>query len=200
MVTAEEQLILHHPEVRASDDDLQSSEASDQQQDTSTDQQNEAQGVQQDAPAELQSGTASIQEEATELQMEAGNQQQARRDQEQTADDGDDNSDGVGMEANINMDVDVQDFVAVRVKGTSKKASDQLFVAKVVSKPEGQYGVSYMIKQKNLYTWPAGEEQIFVHPKEDIIAKLDTPKIVMMGSRLLFDVDIKKAELAFHKV
>lgn len=57
-----------------------------------------------------------------------------------------------------------------------------------------------MIKQKNLYTWPAGEEQIFVHPKEDIIAKLDTPKIVMMGSRLLFDVDIKKAELAFHGV
>ena len=53
-----------------------------------------------------------------------------------------------------------------------------------------------MIKQKNLYTWPAGEEQFFFHPKEDIIAKLDTPKIVMMGSRM----DIKKAELAFHKV
>ena len=46
------------------------------------------------------------------------------------------------MESNINVEVDVQDFVAVRVKETSKKASDQLFVAKVVFKPEGKYGVS----------------------------------------------------------
>ena len=68
----------------------------------------------------------------------------------------------------------------------------------VVSKAEGQYGVSYMMKQKDLYTWPAGEKQVFLHPKEDIV-KLDPPLIVMMGSLLLFAVDTKKAELAFNK-
>ena len=34
------------------------------------------------------------------------------------------------------------------------------------------------------YTWPEGEEIFFIHPQKDIVAKLEDPAVVMIGSRV----------------
>lgn len=49
-------------------------------------------------------------------------------------------------------------------------------------------------QQKDMYTWPSGEEVFFLHPTVDIVAKLDGPEITMMGSRLFsaFNLSVAK--------
>ncbi|XP_063967818.1 uncharacterized protein LOC135157146 isoform X2 [Lytechinus pictus] len=80
-----------------------------------------------------------------------------------------------------------QDFVTVQlaVEG-KKKASDQFFVAQVVTVEGNNLRLQYMKQQGRLYTWPAGEPQYFLHPLSDIVRTLPSPEPVMMGSRVFF--------------
>lgn len=50
---------------------------------------------------------------------------------------------------------------------------------------EGEaFRLSYMVRQGKLFTWPAGEEQLYLHPIADIIRQLPSPEPVLVGSRL----------------
>ncbi|XP_033630608.1 uncharacterized protein LOC117292604 [Asterias rubens] len=103
--------------------------------------------------------------------------------------------------ANLLTTIGAQDFVAVRVTSTGRRArSDELHVAQVASVPEdGSYSLSYMVKAKgsNQYTWSQGDEVFFLQPITDIVAKLDAPEPVAVGSRLFFKFNLKGAEELF---
>ncbi|XP_033098535.1 uncharacterized protein LOC117102392 [Anneissia japonica] len=112
-------------------------------------------------------------------------------------------ADIINDEANLH-DICVQDFVAVRVKNTGKKArSDELHVAQVASVlQDASYGLSYMVKMKSSrqhYTWPQGDEVFFIHPLCDIVTKLDAPEPVAVGSRLSFKFDMSQAQKLFNE-
>ncbi|KAJ8034131.1 hypothetical protein HOLleu_20848 [Holothuria leucospilota] len=74
-----------------------------------------------------------------------------------------------------------------------------MFVAKVVRSEGDSSYVAYMkqASDRELFTWPEGEELFFLHPPEDIICKLDAPEPVLVGSRLFSRFNLSTAKELF---
>ena len=67
---------------------------------------------------------------------------------------------------------------------------------------DGSYSLTYMKKAKKddqLYTWPEGDDIFYVHPRSDIVAKLDSAVPVSVGARLLSRFNMTKANEAFNQ-
>ena len=59
------------------------------------------------------------------------------------------------------------------------------------------YALCYMVKQGMYWSTLSPEEEVYEHPASDIICKLNTPNIVLLGSRIFNSFNLDKAEKIF---